>query len=513
MAEQIVDQIDAGLGRFYSQKGVQGYFDGDGVGKFKAYCEENGFDDDMICDEMKEDPGESQLVDFDGETFPSPEDLEDEEIAKLILSVINKCATDAQAYKGAEGKYEAIKVKPEHWDITKQDIEAVKRLYQAQLKTLFDVGMGKDQSILKLLAVGRKLQQPYLLYLADAYMRTKVDSGKDSMSTATFTLNSKHFKQLSNFSKSKDSPFELATAALKSFFARINPELMFKPSSLIVGDLENTCELLFSAMEFVANCASGKFSTSATCPFQFDACFAFQGSQDTSNTVGDVDNEDDDDDDDDDEEKGDGDKKGKDWFGDIQAKLKAEKLSNSMSKLTVEHRGFIDPFKGFVSDNKMQKDNKGYPHRRRFCALIDGRKGEAEDILHFYEPPKNCDTFPNGEYVQLWYFDSSKTCILPDLGYNAGKEKAKAGVTAGTACGGTTMTFSFHVEAEDNIRCYMYANGGMMRFMPEDIINVLPKFFAGNEEWPKSKAATELVEKMKPLLVDARFQAFYESCK
>merc|ERR1719403_681742 len=126
------------------------------------------------------------------------------------------------------------------------------------------------------------------------------------MSTATFTLNSKHFKQLSNFSKSKDSPFELATAALKSFFARINPELMFKPSSLIVGDLENTCELLFSAMEFVANYASGKFSTSATCPFQFDACFAFQGSQDTSNTVGDVDNEDDDDDDD--EEKGDGDK-------------------------------------------------------------------------------------------------------------------------------------------------------------------------------------------------------------
>merc|ERR1712087_663887 len=120
--------------------------------------------------------------------------------------------------------------------------------------------------------------------------------------------------------------------------------------------------------------------------------------------------------------------------------LNAQKLANSMSKLTVESRGFIDPFKDFVEDKKMNKDYKAYPHKRRFCALIDGKAGGVEDDLHFYEPPKNCDTFPEGEYVQLWYFDSSKTCILPDVNYDTEKNKDKA-ITSGRGCDGTMLTF------------------------------------------------------------------------
>ena len=64
MAEQKVDctQIDAGLGRYYAQKGVDGYFDSDGVGKFKLYCDRNGFDKDLINEDLKLSVEESQLM-------------------------------------------------------------------------------------------------------------------------------------------------------------------------------------------------------------------------------------------------------------------------------------------------------------------------------------------------------------------------------------------------------------------------------------------------------------------
>ena len=38
----MLDQIDQALGRYYALKEVNNYFDEDGVGRFKAYAEENG---------------------------------------------------------------------------------------------------------------------------------------------------------------------------------------------------------------------------------------------------------------------------------------------------------------------------------------------------------------------------------------------------------------------------------------------------------------------------------------
>merc|ERR1711933_131670 len=54
-----------------------------------------------------------------------------------------------------------------------------------------------------------------------------------------------------------------------------------------------------------------------------------------------------------------------------------------------------------------------------------------------------------------------------------------------------TMTLSFHIEAVDEIRCYLYMHGGMIRFIPEDIQLILPVFFdkefGNNAEWMKNK--------------------------
>jgi len=316
-------------------------------------------------------------------------------------------------------------------------------------------------------------------------------------------------------------------AAITSFFARISPAIMLKPARVIVADVASTCELFASAIELVYNTAGGALA----CPFQFDVTYAFGKSKAASGDLefdGDDDDVDDDEDDEDDDEKKD---EGKDPVGDVAQRIEAEKLLNTTAPIAANSRAFIDQFKDFVEKNGMKKGkgNKDYPWMRRFCAIVDRRgKGdeangdekadEKEDQLTFFDPPSNCNSFPKGEYVQLWYFDSARTCILPNVGYGAGKDAlAKGSTTLNSASPGPVITLSFHVESQDEIRCYLCANGGSMRLMPSDLKNVVHKFFepkfGGNAAWPKSKEAADLVERIQSKLVDAKFDSFYKSCK
>merc|ERR1712013_97354 len=381
----------------------------------------------------------------------------------------------------------------------------------------FDAGMDKDQSILRLLAVGRKLHTPYLIYLSDVYMREKLKAVIENGSKLTefqFIGANKHCQRIKNMQWAfKDrTPADEVQAAITSFYARINPQIMLAPSSKIVADLAKTSQLIGSAVEFAYTKAN---QDSLACPFQFDVCFAFGESKETEAKLGDdEDDEDDDDDEDGDEEKG----NTEDQFGDIIGRMESEQLVRAKSVLEFEHRGFIDPFKDFVEKNEMGKKHKAYPRMRRFCAIVDRRKGESEkDELIFFEPPKNCNSFPEHKdgYVQLWYFDTSKTCILPQKGYGAGEGNVlRENITTGSATK-MSLTLSFHVEGADEIRCYLFVNGGMMRFMPKDVIDFLPGFFAAdfadNAKWAESEDAKDLVARMEKQLVDARFSAFYES--
>jgi len=518
------DQICAALGRYYKIKEVDGYFDDDGVGKFSAFCEENGFDDDMIQEELAEEPGQSQLAEFEADGFPGTTGLDPEAKQIKILDVIKKCAENPKAFMGSDGKYEPLEVTPEQLKVTEKEVKEAKDLYKSQLQTLFDTGMDKDKSILKMLAVGRKIGAPYLMYLADVYTRERIRGNDDGLKLAQFMQNNKHCKKLSNMGVNNIS--DEIMGAITSFFGRISPQIMLKPSQKIVADVAKTCELFARAIEFVHNKASK--GAELTCPFQFDATFAFQKSKLASNDVAMDEEEDDDDDDDDDADEEKKQEAGGDYFGDIKQRCETEKLSNSVGPVQVGARAFIDPFKEFVEKNEMGKKHKDYPHKRRFCAIVDRRKGEAEtDELTFFEPPANCNSFPEGEYVQLWYFDSTKTCILPNEGYNAGAKDDKKepaaeqkptdkAITSGTGCGGTAVTLSFHVEGADEIRCYLCVNGGMMRMLPGDLNDVLPLFFdedfGDNKKWKGSEAATKLVERITPMLCDAKFNAFYESC-
>ena len=79
----LLEQLDAALGRYYNLKNIKGYYDEDGNGKFKKYCEDNGTfcrqhrynnqgtqtkiclgleEDDDIEDELLQDADQSMLV-------------------------------------------------------------------------------------------------------------------------------------------------------------------------------------------------------------------------------------------------------------------------------------------------------------------------------------------------------------------------------------------------------------------------------------------------------------------
>merc|ERR1712228_1003802 len=263
-----------------------------------------------------------------------------------------------------------------------------------------------------------------------------------------------------------------------------------------------------------------------------------------------------------------------DCFGNIKQKLKTEECiftiqvndDSDASKRSI--RAYKNGYAKFYSD-VIAKKYKGteyeeYPRNHRLCSFVDRRKTVKymeehkndedvspnklvnngndnnnddddekvdnsiidEDEIYFFEPPANCNVIPKNA-VPLWYFDSSKTCIVPNIGYteamladkinNVSKDKQSEEVIhSGFPAGGSLLILSFHVEAADNIRCYLYLNGCMTRFFAEDIVNLLPRYFEDskeNQEFIESDEAKTMIEEMKPRLRDMKFEAFYNEYK
>eukprot|EP00483_Globobulimina_turgida_P005009 UN05019 len=158
---------------------------------------------------------------------------------------------------------------------------------------------------------------------------------------------------------------------------------------------------------------------------------------------------------------------------------------------------------------------------------------------------------------------SSKTCIIPNIGYNKKMEEERKGyddykkeneaentapphwycprcetkndlsdadcvkckfnekqnelVTSASACGSGLVILSFHVESCDEIKCYLYWQGAFIRFLPQDIATVLPLIFNnqcnGNEGFGARKVAQDLIKILKPKMRDYPFESFYNEYK
>merc|ERR1712154_77209 len=415
-------------------------------------------------------------------------------------------------------------------------------------------GMKADQSIIKLLCVGHKLNEPYLQFLADMYSRDRLKSDS-SLQPADWALKNKHCIELKAMKTESGKPFTETVSAVGSFFHRIVPKLMLNTQTEIIDDIEQTAKYITASVDFVSTIAK---QPQLSCPFQAEFVIAFDKAQDCSQPASQGVEPDDDDDDDEEFENDEKTSFGLeffDCFGNIKDRVRSEKLPLTADVIDDhEEKGnnvrtarmFMAPYTKF-KNTEIQKKYKNknefnaYPRKHRFVSLIDRRKKTesngtvGQDEILFFEPPNNCNTFPEDAHVPLWYFDSTRTCIIPNIGYEHGKhlkniDKKAADnnlegqkkalnepITSQTPCKGAILILSFHVESDNEIRAYLYLNGQITRFLPMDIIDILPRFFdptyKKNKDFAKSKLAQDLVDRMMPKLKDIKFEAFYQEYK
>eukprot|EP01084_Bolivina_argentea_P217347 369035_1 len=401
------------------------------------------------------------------------------------------------------------------FEIKYEQLDATKRLYQSQCPNIFD-NENVNDSVLKLLTIGEKNDKPYLQWFVDMYQRERIDLIKQGLGSDLefWAVANKHGIKLKNDNQIVVGNHILSDddirIAVSSYFDHINPRLLFEPSKIIVDSLEVTYKYISSAIEFVNKLAQ---SREGTCPFQLDVIIAFNKTKNAPPTYPPSANKDSDD--------VSNDISGSDVFGNVKDKLKKAGLLYREQIVDPEKpRLFHSQYKKFVQEKTHDKYN---PRLHRMCAFIDRR--QFEDEMIFYLPPDNCNTFPKEKHTPLFYFETLKTCIIPGIkGYNneqktdevkTKEEMLQQKITSSSKCDGTMLVLSFHVESVDEIRCYIYLNGNMVRFLPDDLKNYLPEFFIDDQRnkayWNSNEeeGLNTLIKNIKAKLIDRRFESFY----
>eukprot|EP01084_Bolivina_argentea_P117734 209028_1 len=90
MSATIIDKLDNALQIYYKQLDKE--YMNDGVGKFKSFCDENGFEEDDINTEMAmENAEDCVLIDFD-EEFPLDTPIDDDDAKnQKIFDILTHC--------------------------------------------------------------------------------------------------------------------------------------------------------------------------------------------------------------------------------------------------------------------------------------------------------------------------------------------------------------------------------------------------------------------------------------
>eukprot|EP01083_Nonionella_stella_P079975 219538_1 len=507
----------AAIGRYYESLGKP--YDA----LFSKFCEDNGLDDDEdLRTEMDEEPSDNQLVDFDKNfpfktTKPANKAAQD----KTIHELIQKCMDNPDVSFGPSGTSipDFNELGPELFQLEPSALDDIKKLYRKQCKELHKDAWDTDQCFLRILASGKKHGFEYMLHLVDDYSRWRVRNPEKKHNTVVWSRNHRHFRQLESVTIDGKSYTQLATSAVESFSKRVCPKLMWSTVSKIDDDMETIIHYINDAVDWVHLLATDRFSKDTICPFQVDFCMVLGPPINTevkdameSGDTDDIkakDDEPDDEDDEQDEEK-DGD------VGDIEKRLKANNLRYHKGEYQPDknRRIFQDMFKDFATKHQLKgTKNASYLHKKRLITMVDRRKskkdGDKPDDIWMYEPPADCQNITN-DTVPEWYINSSATCLCP-------KSDTRASFGATTHCKRGTLTLSFHVKEERIIKCYLFWNGQMMRFFPDDIKSVLPGLFNPKKQGKRDKAEEELldamIKEMKEKLVDEEFDEFVSSYK
>eukprot|EP01084_Bolivina_argentea_P302259 521706_1 len=134
-----IKKIDAGLSRYY-KLWQRDYFDDEFIGKFEAACEEDGFGEEDIQEELQTSAEECMVLDFD-DNFPGVKNNN----LESIFTVIKKCYNDPYAY--------SLVVNKDHFTIEQDKLEekTINPL-KSHCKTIFGKEF-EDKSLINMLYI------------------------------------------------------------------------------------------------------------------------------------------------------------------------------------------------------------------------------------------------------------------------------------------------------------------------------------------------------------------------
>eukprot|EP01083_Nonionella_stella_P019172 53292_1 len=479
------ETICKAIGRYYKDLGKP-Y-----ANLFSSYCGENGLEDeDAIKGEMEQDVSDCILLEFDAE-FPLKEKMTDEAKAQFIYDLIRECMKNPNIQFGASRSIPHLtEQNADLFVLTKKDLEDIRTTYKTQCPALWNNDWEMDEGLLTILSVGKKLEFDYLLHLVDAYNRHRIrninnDDWKDCTEQQWCDQNA-HIATMQNRKiqvKGQSKTYkEVVKGAMTSFSHRVCNKLHLPPMQQINDSLESVVYYVDSALRFIASSIqNAKKYSRGIVPFQVDFCIT---SGNALNANGDEHS-----------------------VGDIQKQIDElkEEVKHSRDTWNPAEEGprparvFQKLYQIIKSTEKETEEQQyEYLHRKRLIVTIDRRvskndeKEDTGDDIWMYEPPPDCQHIPD-KAVALQYINSSSACVVPGMG----DEEERIGVKS--HCHRRLLTLSFHVKTQEIIKCYLFWNGQMIRFMPSDIKDVLPRLFASSEH--NSSVFDELIGAMNGTLL------------
>eukprot|EP01084_Bolivina_argentea_P235586 396395_1 len=392
-AKTLIDKIDEGLEQYYIHFNRNDYKDEEGIGKFKAYAEEEGFDDNGVQDDLNQtDPDECMVIDFDAD-FPLKTQINDEnKRAQEILRILKYiCVNGSYPIKMVQ----SVKVDLETVNIPKEKVADSVKPYEQQMK-IEGLDVDKNADLRYFLAVSTIRKYPFITYMVDSYTR---DNAKTYAET-------KQVKEVGEwvankpFMKKLKIKYPIIASNLKSaittYSTRIMQRLTFTPTLGIVDNLKEICEYIAGVPAFIDKLIE---HGPATPPFQIDLSIAVKEVKSSrSRAKQDKKEQDDDNDDDDDDVKNEYEEKRDpsfDYIGDVMASLRDFPVvyedknfrnyelafERNLGNISKEFRTKLSEFnqKQKVDYVKIEYNPKTYPQNRRFAIFIDRRENHQNE--------------------------------------------------------------------------------------------------------------------------------------
>eukprot|EP01084_Bolivina_argentea_P284237 487079_1 len=289
--QDIIKTIDDGLAKYYLSMARFDYQTND-VGLFKSFCEEYGYDNDNIHEELQ-NAQETTVVEMDDDFPLSRLIIDEEERNQAIFDVIMNTLPQPSSKTGYQYGWEPT---PSFFHISKSLMAEIQTKYEKQCSSIWRCGLNEDKSLMKVMAIGRKHRFPYLQYLVDMYTRDKIYNKLKLNKILTIIEWSKtngYMLKVQNLDKKGNTNyFNMLSSAMESFCHRICPQISLETTHQIKDDICAVGDYIYAICGLVS-----ARSRDSKIPFQMDFSFIFPTAEDEKNeTNNDISDDDDDDD-------------------------------------------------------------------------------------------------------------------------------------------------------------------------------------------------------------------------